>query len=118
MYLHKLVCLDIININVQGGRGRRKQFNGRQWKYDIKHSNFMVNRKKYGEVCGLIHEKIVEYLYKEYGLNPIGNFIIDSMGGFIYRLDTMNKYKASNRSLVEQLYFCLERGFLMYGRLS
>ncbi|MEY9866518.1 hypothetical protein ABIE66_001897 [Peribacillus sp. B2I2] len=47
--------------------------------YVIKHLDYSENRKRYGEVCSLIHEKIGEYLGKEFGLSPVGPFLIDSM---------------------------------------
>ncbi|ETI67256.1 hypothetical protein [Neobacillus vireti] len=83
VYLNKVVCIDIINIPVKGhqwkyGIKRLKDY-GRMWMYVIKHNDFAENRKKYGEVCNLIHDKIGVYLQKEYGLNPVGSFIIDSM---------------------------------------
>jgi hypothetical protein len=48
------------------------------WMYVVKHKDFAENREKYGEVCSLIHEKIGEYLEKNFGFNPVGNFIVDS----------------------------------------
>ncbi|MEH7130713.1 hypothetical protein V7103_21185 [Neobacillus drentensis] len=90
VYLYKLVCIDIINIPVKGyerkyGFKRKKDF-GPMWMYVIKHNDYDENRKKYGEVCSLIHEKTVEYLSKEFGLNPVGGFLIDSMDK-VYILD-------------------------------
>lgn len=83
VYLHKLLCLDLININVKGYKrkyGRKREINhGRKWMYVIKHNDFAENRKKYGELCCIIHEKIGDYLAKEYGLDPTGMFIVDSM---------------------------------------
>jgi hypothetical protein len=83
VYLNNLVCIDIININVKGyekkyGFKRKKDY-GRKWMYVIKHTDFVDNRKRYGEVCCIIHEKIYEYLAKEFGFNPVGGFLIDGM---------------------------------------
>jgi hypothetical protein len=83
VYLNKLVCIDIINIPVKGherkyGFKRLKDY-GRMWMYVIKHNDYDENREKYGEVCSIIHEKIGEFLEKEYGLSPVGTFIIDSI---------------------------------------
>ncbi|MGG1400194.1 hypothetical protein ABE288_20580 [Bacillus salipaludis] len=83
VYLNRLVCIDIINMPVKGhvrkyGFRRLKDF-GKMWMYVVKHHDFDENRKLYGEVCSIIHEKIGEYLDKEYGLSPVGTFLIDSM---------------------------------------
>jgi hypothetical protein len=83
VYLNKLVCIDIINIPVKEpvrkyGFKRLKD-RGRMWMYVIKHKDFDENRRKYGEVCTIIHEKLWDYLENEYGLSPVGTFIIDSM---------------------------------------
>lgn len=83
VYLHKLVCIDLINIPVKGyerkfGRKKLKDF-GPHWMFVVKHSDYAENNKKYGEVCSIIYEKIGEYLAKEFGLNPVGRFIVDSM---------------------------------------
>ncbi|PEQ90724.1 hypothetical protein CN481_16785 [Bacillus sp. AFS006103] len=90
VYVNGLVCIDIININVQGYERKygfkRKIDYGRQWMYVIKHNDYVENRLKYGEVCSLIHEKIGVYLAREFRFNPVGGFLIDSMDK-VYILD-------------------------------
>ncbi|MEH7098169.1 hypothetical protein [Neobacillus vireti] len=83
VYLNKVVCIDIINIPVKGyerkyGIKRLKDY-GRMWMYVVKHKDYAENRKKYAEVCSLIHDKIGIFLEKEFGISPFGKFIIDSM---------------------------------------
>ncbi|WP_066385504.1 hypothetical protein [Neobacillus mesonae] len=84
VYLNNLVCLDLININVKEFKrkfGRKIVVDhGRKWMYVVKHNDYVENRKKYGKVCSIIHEKIGGYLKKEYGFDPTGMFVVDSMG--------------------------------------
>jgi hypothetical protein len=80
VYVHKLVCLDFININVIGtGRMplRRRKY-GRQWMFVVKETEFSIRRKEYAEVCCIIYEKIGDYLRTEYRYIP-GRVILDSI---------------------------------------
>jgi hypothetical protein len=82
VYLHKLVCLDFINIKVKGrerkyGMKFKKDY-GQQWMFVVKDNDFVENRKMYGEVACLIHDKIGDFLVKEYGYKP-GLILMDSM---------------------------------------
>ncbi|MGX6443575.1 hypothetical protein ACWM35_10185 [Neobacillus sp. K501] len=81
LYLNKLVCLDLININVKG-YDRRYGFKqlkayGRKWMFVVKHKDYAENRRKYGEVGCIVHDKIAEYLRGEYGYNPVGGRLMD-----------------------------------------
>ncbi|MEH6956773.1 hypothetical protein [Neobacillus drentensis] len=81
VYLHKLVQLDLININVKGhkrkfGRKTLKDY-GRNWMFVVKHKDYAENRRKYAEVGAIIHDKIAEYLIKEYGYKPVGMRLMD-----------------------------------------
>lgn len=83
VYLNRIVCIDIINIPVQLQERKygfkRLKDNGQMWMYVIKHKDFDENRKKYGEVSRIVHEKIASYLEMEYRLNTVGTFIIEGM---------------------------------------
>jgi hypothetical protein len=83
VYLNKLVCIDIINIpvkvNVKKYGIKRQVDYGRKWMYVVKHNDFELNRKRYAEVCSLIHDKIGIYLRDGFGIDPTGMFIIDNM---------------------------------------
>lgn len=83
VYLNKLVCLDLVNINVKSnvrkyGIKRLKDY-GRQWVFVVKHTDYAKNRKRYSEVTCIIHDKIGDYLAKEYGYDPTGMNLMDSM---------------------------------------
>jgi hypothetical protein len=77
-FTHKLVCLDIMIVNVNSERWRTKRFNGYQWMYVINNSDFYEYREMYAEVCKVIQKKIGGYFQKEYGLSPVGEFLIES----------------------------------------
>ncbi|ALC88888.1 hypothetical protein AM500_03035 [Bacillus sp. FJAT-18017] len=79
VYLHKLICIDLINLNVKKPRRFINKSLGRKWLYVIKDHDFDENREKYGVLCRMIHEKIGDYLRDEYGFEPTGLFLIDSM---------------------------------------
>jgi hypothetical protein len=83
VYLHSLVYLDLINIKVKENKRnflrKVKIDHGRKWMYVVKHTDFALNRAKYGEVCCIVHDKIGDYLSKEYGIIAAETFLIDSM---------------------------------------
>ncbi|MEW9053835.1 MAG: hypothetical protein AB2392_21935 [Neobacillus sp.] len=83
VYLNNLVCLDLINIKVKETKRKFvrnvKIDHGRKWMYVVKHTDFALNRAKYGEVCCIVHDKIGEYLAKEYSIDAADTFLIDSM---------------------------------------
>jgi hypothetical protein len=83
LYLQKLVCLDLINIPIaekqrKYGLLKVEKDLGRHWLYVVKDNDFVENRSLYSEVICIIHNRIGEYLAKEYGFNPTGNFYMDS----------------------------------------
>jgi hypothetical protein len=45
----------------------------------VKDTDYAENRKGYGEVACIIHDKIGEYLADEYGYNPVGKILMDTM---------------------------------------
>ncbi|WP_316568855.1 hypothetical protein [Neobacillus sp. YIM B06451] len=67
VYLHKVICLDFINMPVkQKGLIKSKDL-GRHWMLVVKHNDFVENRLLYAEVGCIIHDKIRDFLCEEYG---------------------------------------------------
>lgn len=90
VYLNRLVCLDLINIPVQGyerkyGFKRLKDY-GCHWMFVVKHKDYAENRRKYAEVGCIVNDKIAEYLKAEYGYNPVGGRLMDCEDS-VYILD-------------------------------
>jgi hypothetical protein len=88
VFVHKLVRIHFMKVNVKGGRGRTKHMNGQQWMFIImdSKSEFDKRRKAYAELSCMIHDKIGDYLADNYNYNTVGiPIIIDSMETIVSR---------------------------------
>lgn len=50
---------------------------GRQWMFVVKHKDYAENRREYGEIGCIVHDKIAEYLANEYGYDHAGGKLMD-----------------------------------------